>query len=61
MSVQKVDEQHDSGVHVVKRVHADGTVDLIDAHAIGGDLDEMPKGYYWSPNFVLTFLVRSIV
>lgn len=29
------------GIHVVKRVHQDGTVDLIDAHAVGGDLDEM--------------------
>jgi len=45
------------GIHVVKRVHQDGTVDLIDAHAVGGDLDEMPKGYYWSPNFIFTFLV----
>ncbi|KAF2115908.1 fungal trichothecene efflux pump [Lophiotrema nucula] len=41
-------------VHVVKKVHADGTVDLVDAHAIGGDLDEMPAGYFWSLQFIGT-------
>lgn len=58
MAVEQVDNPHtDSGVHVVKRVHADGTVDLIDAHAIGGDLDEMPAGYFLTPNFICTFIV----
>ena len=46
-------------VHVVKKVHADGTVDLIDAHAIGGAVEKMPKGYYHSPQFVGTVVVRS--
>lgn len=60
MAVQQVDQaQADSGLHVVKRVHADGTVDLIDAHAIGGDLDEMPAGYFITPNFIGTFLVSE--
>jgi hypothetical protein len=45
------------GIHVVKRVHQDGTVDLIDAHAVGGDFEEMPKGYYMTPNFIFTFIV----
>ena len=45
-------------VHVVKKVHADGTVDLIDAHAIGGAVEEMPKGYYYSPQFIGTVVVR---
>ncbi|KIW08472.1 uncharacterized protein PV09_01374 [Verruconis gallopava] len=44
------------GIHVVKRVHKDGTVDLIDAHAVGGDFDEMPAGYYLTPNFIFTFI-----
>jgi hypothetical protein len=61
MAVEQVDNSHtDSGVHVVKRTHADGTVDLIDAHAIGGDLDEMPAGYYLTPNFICTFLVSTL-
>lgn len=47
------------GIHVVKRVHQDGTVDLIDAHAVGGDLDEMPAGYYVTPNFICTFIVST--
>lgn len=63
MTVQHVDNSHsdDSGVHVVERVHADGTVDLIDAHAIGGDLDEMPVGYFITPNFICTFLVSKMI
>ncbi|KAF2500435.1 fungal trichothecene efflux pump [Lophium mytilinum] len=50
-SVDKVDE-----VHAVKKVHADGTVDLVDTHAIGGAMEEMPKGYYYSPQFMGTVL-----
>lgn len=50
---------HDEHIHVVRRVHADGAVDLIDAKAVGGDIDEMPKGYYYSLNFICTFLVRT--
>ena len=49
--------QSHHGIHVVKRVHQDGTVDLIDAHAVGGDLDEMPAGYYVTPSFIFTFIV----
>ncbi|KAF2190996.1 trichothecene efflux pump [Zopfia rhizophila CBS 207.26] len=41
-------------VHVVKKVHADGTVDLVDAHAIGGAAENMPKGYFWSLQFIGT-------
>jgi hypothetical protein len=48
------------GIHVVKRVHQDGTVDFIDAHAVGGDLEEMPAGYYVTPNFIFTFIVSRI-
>lgn len=61
VAVQQVDNLHPdvTGVHVVKRIHADGTVDLIDAHAIGGDLDEMPVGYFLTPNFICTFLVSK--
>ncbi|KAL1591906.1 hypothetical protein SLS60_011498 [Paraconiothyrium brasiliense] len=43
-------------VHVVKKVHADGHVDLVDAHAIGGAFEEMPKGYFWSIQFVGTVI-----
>ena len=45
---------HIEDVHVVKKVHADGHVDLVDAHAIGGALEEMPKGYFWSIQFIGT-------
>jgi hypothetical protein len=45
------------GIHVVRRVHADGAVDLIDAKAVGGDVEEMPAGYYRSLNFIFTYAV----
>lgn len=59
-SVEKTDAttQQIEDAHVVKKVHADGHVDLVDAHAIGGNLEEMPKGYYWSPQFLGTVVVR---
>ena len=48
-------------VSVVKKVHADGHVDLVDTHAIGGDVEEMPKGYFWSPQFIGTTIVRLAI
>ena len=44
-------------VHVIKSVHVDGTVDYVDAHAVGGELLEMPRGYYTSLSFIMTFIV----
>lgn len=40
-----------------KVVHADGTIDYIDAQAIGGDLETMPRGYFRSPQFIGTVVV----
>lgn len=45
-------------IHVVKKVHADGHVDLVDAHAIGGAVEDMPEGYFWSVQFIGTVTVR---
>lgn len=55
---QDVVDEHIDDVDVVKKVHIDGTVDLVDTKAIGGDLDEMPKGYFRSPQFIGTVIVR---
>jgi hypothetical protein len=41
-----------------KVVHADGTIDIIDAHALGGEVDGMPPGYFRSPQFIGTVMVR---
>lgn len=49
------EEHHTDDIHVVRKVHADGTVDLIDAHAYGGEFAAMPRGYYLSINFLATF------
>ncbi|KAK0386037.1 hypothetical protein NLU13_5874 [Sarocladium strictum] len=37
-----------------KVLHADGTIDLMDVKAIGGDVDAMPEGYFRSPQFIGT-------
>ncbi|EON99574.1 putative trichothecene efflux pump protein [Phaeoacremonium minimum UCRPA7] len=51
----KTNAQHlEQDVDVAKVVHADGTVDYIDARAVGGDFEEMPKGYFYSPQFIGT-------
>jgi hypothetical protein len=41
-------------IETVETVHKDGTIDLVDTHAIGGELEEMPKGYYRSAQFIGT-------
>jgi hypothetical protein len=56
---EEVKHEHVGGINVVKKVHADGVVDLIDAHAIGGDFNDMPKGYYSSVSFIATFVVSQ--
>lgn len=33
--------------------------DLVAAEAVGGHVDELPKGYYWSPGFIGTFIVST--
>ena len=45
--------------HGQRVVHADGHVDMIDDKAVGGELDAMPKGYYRSIPFVMTFIVST--
>lgn len=42
----------------VEKVHADGTVDLVDIKALGGDVEQMPAGYFYSAEFLGTLLVR---
>jgi hypothetical protein len=50
--------QHEhSETHVVKVAHADGFIDYVDTHAVGGDFNQMPKGYYYSFQFIMTFVV----
>jgi hypothetical protein len=47
---------HADKVEAVETVHTDGTVDLVDTHAIGGELNEMPSGYFRSVNFIGTVI-----
>lgn len=44
-----------------KVVHTDGTVDYIDVHAIGVDVQQMLKGYFRSLPFIGTVLVSASV
>lgn len=48
------DSKFDHSTDVAKVVHTDGTIDYIDARAIGGDVDELPKGYFLTPSFIGT-------
>ncbi|KAI0130238.1 fungal trichothecene efflux pump [Xylariales sp. AK1849] len=41
-------------------VHTDGTVDFVDNHAVGGDVDAMPKGYFRSPAFIGTVVAQCL-
>ncbi|KAL3444200.1 fungal trichothecene efflux pump [Aspergillus insuetus] len=41
-------------------VHTDGTVDYIDADAIGGEMQDMPKGYFRSLPFLGTVLAQCL-
>ncbi|PNH38164.1 hypothetical protein VD0004_g8640 [Verticillium dahliae] len=50
--------EHDG--NVAKVVHTDGTVDFIDAKAIGGEYDEMPKGYFRSASFIGTVVAQCL-
>ena len=52
--------QHLGEIGAVEKTHVDGTVDLIDTRALGGDLAEMPPGYYYSLHFIGTFTVSHI-
>lgn len=42
-----------------KVLHADGTIDIIDTDALGGEADSMPTGYYRSPQFIGTVVVSE--
>ena len=62
--MNRVQDDASSGSHehhgtAEKVVHADGTVDYIDHHAIGGEREIMPKGYFRSPQFIGTVTVRQ--
>ncbi|RDW65649.1 trichothecene efflux pump [Aspergillus mulundensis] len=41
-------------------VHADGTVTYVDVQAIGGDVEDMPKGYFRSLPFLGTVLAQCL-
>lgn len=59
MANEKVEVASSHGhekVEAVETVHTDGTVDLVDTHAIGGELNEMPSGYFRSVNFIGTVI-----
>ncbi|KAH7121361.1 fungal trichothecene efflux pump [Dactylonectria macrodidyma] len=43
-----------------KVVHADGTIDYLDAKAVGGDVDEMPAGYFLSAKFIGTVTAQCL-
>lgn len=51
--------KHIEEVDAVKTVHLDGTVEYVDAQAVGGELKQMPRGYFMSLQFIGTVTVRQ--
>lgn len=45
--------------NVVEKTHLDGTVDLLDVRAVGGQVEEMPTGYFYSIHFIGTVVVST--
>ncbi|KAF2669510.1 fungal trichothecene efflux pump [Microthyrium microscopicum] len=43
-------------LEAIETTHADGHIDYLDHKAVGGDLQSMPKGYYRSLDFIMTFI-----
>lgn len=43
----------------IQVIGVDGTAQCVDKHAIGGYVDQMPKGYFWSSQFVGTVVVGT--
>ena len=57
MATEKVEVASSTDhIEAVKMVHTDGTVDIVDTHAIGGELHQMPKGYFRSIQFIGTVI-----
>jgi hypothetical protein len=44
-----------------KIIMADGTVEYVDKNALGDELNQMPYGYYWSPQFLGSLAVSQII
>lgn len=54
--VVNVDEDQGK-LGAVQQIHTDGTIDYVDAQAFGGDLHQMPPGYFYSVQFIGTVTV----
>ncbi|KAK8004769.1 hypothetical protein PG990_010806 [Apiospora arundinis] len=50
----KKDHRPEKVERVVEKRHIDGTVDLVSAKVIGGEVDEMPAGYFRGAQFIGT-------
>lgn len=49
--------EHVDDVDYVEKRHVDGTIDMVDKRAIGGDVEDLPEGYFRSPQFIGTVVV----
>lgn len=55
----KKDHRPEKVERVVEKRHIDGTVDLVSAKVIGGEVDEMPAGYFRGAQFIGTVVVSK--
>ncbi|KAK3697569.1 hypothetical protein LTR37_017400 [Vermiconidia calcicola] len=52
--VESNSSEHDK--NRIQFVHVDGAVDYVSKDVVGGDVDQMPAGYYRSPRFIGTVI-----
>nr|OQO23436.1 hypothetical protein B0A51_10297 [Rachicladosporium sp. CCFEE 5018] len=60
MAMEHAEQSSDYGKDRIEQVHADGTVDFVAQEAVGGELVNMPKGYYRSPQFIGTVVATCL-
>ncbi|EON68727.1 hypothetical protein W97_07985 [Coniosporium apollinis CBS 100218] len=58
--IENVAVAHDQGIHHVGLHAHEIHHDLVAAEAVGGHVNDLPKGYYWSPSFIGTFVATCL-
>lgn len=49
--------ENDTTADVAEKKHVDGTVDWVSTEALGGEIENLPPGHFWNPQFIGTVVV----
>lgn len=55
------DKMGEGAGRTVEKTHIDGTVDYVSADVLGGEVAEMPAGYFRSAQFIGTVVVSNLL